>query len=562
MEAAAELALTSFNLTASANFAKDESVKQIIDAMLISPVAEAATALRNMLTRSPQRFATPQALAALETGWKSSYESADAEMDAIKIEDREALCSGLCRVLAALPADQWTSSLSALAGPTIECLEGATKKADEASKDHENKENGDDIISPMLTRMADEIKLMSVMVRAFQNAAKKSDQTDADPNAPLVAILQKAWPCLTHVAQNHGSNEVISSALSDLLTGAVVVKESGSDHAFFLQLCDMAANIMATVASSTGKEATDATQAPMLHFVQEAIDVHGHIAESDARGTSTTSPSDKNIRIILDRLLVLSFEAVQSAASAIWAPAPEQQQGEEAGEASPPPPVQQPNTTNKSPDDLSAMFSLLTTSLLRCPVLLVNLSVGGATGQVDISPFVGSVQAAAVCTNEKEVDVARRAMMFLKTLVDMKGSSDKGNRTDTAYKLVGDVVDSSISRIRPDLVNAIVAGACGHYPREVLDPAASLLSVLLRTSSPEEAESAATTALEQDVFKLGGDARRALLVVLGKSAQGNADSSTLMDVFETLWNLHQGEDANTFAGGDAVAKFVNKYGQS
>lgn len=547
LEKAAELALTAFNTTASPDYTRNEAVKDLIDEMDVSPVAEAATALRNILTRSPGRFATPEALAALESGWSASYESANSGEENIKVEDREALCSGLCQVLAALPSDQWVSSLSALATPTIQCLEVASKKAEElVGKDAEQ--------FPILDRMADEIKLLSAMVRTFRSAARKSESSDNDPNPALIAILHRAWPCLSHVSEKLGSYAMISRSLSDLLTCCVAVQQSDSEHELFLQVCNMAANIMATVKSSNGESEMHSTQAPMLHFVEEAFDIYGHVGENVARGTNKSTTADLNLHKILDRLLVLSFAAAEEATGTMWASVGEQQQrGEKAGEASPPPsPAARP--VNKSPDELAAMFSLLTVALRRSPALLINLASGKDS-------FSRAVQAGTVAVNEKEVDVSRSALIFLKTLADLKAAAEKDESTGETYKLVGSDIDESIDHIRRSVVNSTVAGACGLYPREVLDPAASLLSVFLQVSSPEEAESAATASLQQGVFKLGDDAKRAVLVVFGKVAQGRGDPSLLMEVFETLWNLHQGEDAHTFAGGDAVAKFVRKYGQ-
>ena len=547
LDKAAELALTAFNTTASPDYSRNEAVKDMIDEMDVSPVAEAATALRNILTRSPGRFATPEALAALESGWIASYESANSGEENIKVEDREALCSGLCRVLAALPSDQWVASLSALATPTIQCLEAASKKAEElVGKDAEQ--------FPLLDRMADEIKLLSVMVRTFRSAAKKSESSDNDPNPALIAILHRAWPCLSQVSEKLGSYAMISRSLSDLLTCSVSVQQSDSEHELFLQVCNMAANIMAAVKTSNGESEKHSTQAPMLHFVEEAFDIYGHVGETVARGTSKSTTADLNLHKILDRLLVLSFAAVEEAAGTMWASDGEQQQrGEKAGEASPPPsPPARP--VNKSPDELAAMFSLLTVALRRSPALLINLSSGKDF-------FSRAVQAGTVAMNEKEVDASRSALIFLKTLADLKAAAERDESSGATYKLIGSDIDESIDHIRHSVVNSTVAGACGLYPREVLDPAASLLSLFLQVASPEEAESVATASLQQGVFKLGDDAKRAVLVVLGKVAQGRGDPSLLMEVFETLWNLHQGEDAHTFAGGDAVAKFVRKYGQ-
>jgi hypothetical protein len=64
LDIAADLALSSFKI-ASTSYQDDDVARQLVNEMTVSPLAEAAMALRNILSRSPAHFATPQALAAL-----------------------------------------------------------------------------------------------------------------------------------------------------------------------------------------------------------------------------------------------------------------------------------------------------------------------------------------------------------------------------------------------------------------------------------------------------------------------------------------------------------------
>ena len=530
LEAASDLALKAFQHCTSPIFTQDAATDELTKEMSVYPVAEAATALRNILSRSPKFFANPEALSALESGWMSAYASTSAEDGSIAIANRLALCSGLCRVVAALPPDQWTSSLSHLASPTIVCLEAATKQVDALSSNESLTTQKGQI----LVRMADEIKLLAVMTRTFNNLAAKSDEVDTC--APLNAILRKAWPCLLHVAQHHSSYDIISRSLSDLLTAAVAIKiRVKDDITQFRSISEMAASIMAAVKVG----GNDATQAALLQFVQEAVDGYGYMGEIHARGAGAASELDEGIRQILDQLLMLSFQAVQSTSSGMWSQVLEQQKGDHSSERSPQRAVAAQAVSNASPDELAAMFGLLTTCLHRCPLLLFGLGD-------DSSCLRQAVGASVLAMNEKEVDVARGAMMFLKTLADAAANDDK------EMPVMRDV----IAEVRPRAVLSAIAGSCGIYPREVLDPAASLTHSLLRQATPDEAESVATAALIQEVFQLGDEARTAVLVVLGRAAQNTASPTKLMEVFGSVWSLHQVDDANAIAGGDAVKLFV------
>ena len=67
----------------------------------------------------PQQLVASTALSALATGWESLY-STPAAMRNIGIDDKKALCGVVSRVLAVLPTEQWSTSLSILANSSVQ----------------------------------------------------------------------------------------------------------------------------------------------------------------------------------------------------------------------------------------------------------------------------------------------------------------------------------------------------------------------------------------------------------------------------------------------------------
>jgi len=573
LDKAAELSLSSFNLAFSSFL--DETSSSFIQEMSISPFAEAATALRNILSRCPAHFAKPQALSVLGSGWERLY-SNEGSNERINIEDREAICSGICRVLAALPPDQWATSLSALARPTIECLEIVTKKADDslaATKKATCSSDDFGTLMSVLTRMANEIRLLCTITRSFNLAtmkqrdamasgSKTSTDSVKDPENPLFGMFRRIWPCMSHIAQKFSSYEKITNVLGDFLTDAVSIKgNDGSAMSLLKELSDMSITIMGVAANGDEISAV----VPMLGFVREAVDIYGHLADSDvadkASGVTSTTPTASEARQIVEQLLSLGFGALQFSINKANNAGREQGRGQEPTESGP---EQQTRVQNRSPDALSGMFSLLTICVERCAILLIQLPSNPGNDREGEGLFTLSVETAASCIHEKEVDVARSSMIFLKTVIDLKGSLSQdttGSESNvTRARLIVPVMDSAIQRVREDVFMCLITGACGVFPREVLDPAASVLFSLLRILSAEDAEALSAAALNQKQFLLGQEAQLVVLTVLGRCSKGTVAPSVLMDCFADLWQMHQGDDAGAIAGGDVIMDFARKYG--
>ena len=112
--------------------------------------------------------------------------------------------------------------------------------------------------------------------------------------------------------------------------------------------------------------------------------------------------------------------------------------------------------------------------------------------------------------------------------------------------------------IQGGLITSLISGAFGSFPREILDPAANLLYVVLQQTPPDVAEAASNSALGSVTFLLGDSARVATLAALGKCMKGTQPVSFLMDLFEELWRMH--DTGGSIASGDAVIQFTKKFG--
>ena len=233
--------------------------------------------------------------------------------------------------------------------------------------------------------------------------------------------------------------QVISTALGNFLSVTVAIQEgNGATLPLFKDARDMFASIILAVHKIDER----ASHAPILQFVNEAIDVYGHLAEVDVCSVLAeappSTPRNGEIRQILESLLMLSFEAVRGDAGCLWSHGMEQGRGEQPFEASP---KLEPKGEVKSPDEVSAMFSILAICTERCPSLLVQLSIRSGSDQEEHGFFIRSVAAAALSLNEKEADVARGGMLFLKSLVSRHYSTagkitNVGDYNDTKQKLL------------------------------------------------------------------------------------------------------------------------------
>jgi len=554
LEASAALALTSFNRATMSFIEASEKINEI----MLSPFSEAATALRNILIRSPQHFATPEALSALENGWKLVYTTPEA-MRNIGIDDKKALCGGISKVLAVLPSEQWPASLSVLASPTMQCIKTVTNIADGSILGNSDNQEATEIIG----RMSEEICVLATILRTFYYATLKkikAGDVAKDSGNPILAVLRSVWPCLTHIAQKYSSYENVSFALGEFLSAIVSIENNANGRVLLKDISDMAVLVM-NIATQRNKPAS---LVPMMDFVSCAVSVYGHIANIDASsigiGIHAPNVENKEVQDIIVHLIHRCFEISQPAL------APKNEQGRD----------QIPVETNPSADAIrdrkyskavAGLFSVCSSCVKTCPMLFITLK-GQHCIREDDGIFSRSVETAVVWICYKEVNVSRSSMLFLNQVFQLstKGGDSHGSAANASGIHAQDntitaKVDQLTALVRGGLISTLIYGACGIFLREALDPAANLLYSVLRSTPSEEAGRSAIVVVQRESFVLGDQARNATIIALGKCAQGRAPMSLLMDLFEDLWEIHQNDDTGgAVAGSDVVVQFARKYG--
>jgi len=135
---------------------------------------------------------------------------ASNQAGAVTIDAREALCGGICNVLVTLPRSQQQKPFQVLFIPTLECLRTMTKMADECSATLQG--SGESRLDSVLSRVADEIKILSVMTETYHKvASNSSDMQESQGEEPFLSVLRQAWPSISHAAEAFNKNEVSSS---------------------------------------------------------------------------------------------------------------------------------------------------------------------------------------------------------------------------------------------------------------------------------------------------------------------------------------------------------------
>lgn len=540
LEASAALALTSFNKATSTFIETTDNFKEIV----LSPFTEAANALRNILNRSPQHFATPEALLALENGWKSVYSTPEA-MRNIGIDDKKALCGGISKVLAVLPPEKWSTSLSILANPTIQCIKTITNIVDGQILGNGGHENVTEVISTM----SEEICVLATILRTFYYAILKkikASDVNKDSEGPILTVLRNVWPLLTHIAQKYSSNEHVSFALGEFLLAIVSIEDNTSSRVLLKDICEMAILVMSIVTQSNKPTGL----VPMMDFVVGAVSAFGHVADIDASsiaiGNHAHTLDNKEVQGIIVHLIHRCFEITQPAL------APKCEQGKDQ------------ISVEKVPcsEAVAGLFSVCISCVQKCPMLFVSLKGQHCVREED-GIFSQSVGTAIAWISDNEVNVSRSSMLFLNEvfLLSTKKGESNGKTTIAAMSGIHAKVDQLTAFVRGGLISTLIYGACGIFPLEVLDPAANLLYSVLRSTPSDEAGRSAIAAVQRESFVLGDQARNATIITLGKCAQGRASMPLLMNLFEDLWQIHQNDNTGgTVAGSDVVVQFAEKYG--
>jgi hypothetical protein len=546
IDIAAELCLSAM---AASLVLTEEAAQKLMQEMSVSPFSEAALALHYLLTEQPGHFMTEQALKALGIAWEACY-MASNQAGAVTIEAREALCDGLCHVLATLPRNQQGKPFQVLFIPTLECLRTMTKLADECNA---NSQGNDKKLDSILVRVSDEIRILSVMAETYQKVTLRSSvpvaSDESQGEEPFLSVLRKAWPSVSHVAESFNKNERVSLALRKFLIGCLPHDlQRGEAMSLLKELCSLSESIL------TNSNGSKVALWPVAEFVTELINTYGRVVEQHAIdivfSSRDANASDDETGKLLEGLVMSLVEASRSRLGLVWI-GKHQGQGEEPCESQTAP---QPEP-EKSPsiEGLSVIFSVLTACVRECPTFLVHLRVSpGGTGHQDTLLIGRAVDAACAALIETDVETVASAIIFLDSAIKLSVS--------LSSELIKETMTKALSRDRKGMIMAVVDGICGSYHHSLLAPSADLLYTAVRSFPPAEMHICLLPAVQQARFRLGERAQRVALQILDGCSQGIIPLSTLKELVDDVWDLHQVDDVEAIADSDIVARFAaDKY---
>ncbi len=301
----------------------------------------------------------------------------------ISMDDKKSLCTGITRVLAVLPTQQWLNSLLSLTNPTIECIESTSKVA--ASINVKDVENENKIL--VLDRLGEEICILAIAIRTFNIATGKENKDDNSAENPILSVLQRVWPSLTLIASSLCYHHKICASLCELLLVAVSLSENLQNIHLLKNVYEISGTMMASVSKLNRSRELE----PIMELVAEIINAFGSTADNrdHTSGMEVTSEDSGEITDIIEQLINRSFIVVNSISS------------------------------DAQLDILPSLFSLCTYSIQKCPVLFMSLNnemIGHTNGEL----FVSSISVAVSSIDQKHVDACRSAMLYLKEVVSLR----------------------------------------------------------------------------------------------------------------------------------------------
>jgi len=558
LEVATELAMSTFNLSAS-DFPDNSTCSIMMRETSVSPFSEAALTLRELLSHSPQQFLSISAIAALGAGWEASY-AASNRSKTVTITDRIALCVGICHVLAALPANQRIRSFHALALPSLDCFEKMANLANNAIVANATK----DTVIPILSRIADEIQVLTIMSRTFTNACSTHDVLSMDTGCgtssdkhqaiaqPLLIIVKKIWPAITHVAKNYSEDEKINTSLGAFLTEFLPPKcDTNSNFSLLKELCSIAFAMMENDNGGT------AQFRPIFEFLTAIIKVYGEGLESKVQQVHNgarpiVADNEQELALQVKNIMMTSIKAVKSAMNAKLAIPKEQGQGQQPFESKR---DQESKSEVNSIEAFAGLFMLFTMCLEKCPVFFFQLpATQESTQDADGLLYNRAVDSAISSLIGTDLQTSKAAMDFLESLVKLINSHNDEVRQ---------IVSEAFQRIRGNLLTMLLLGSFGKISYSAIKDVSLLLHSLLRSGACSSSESRLIliSALTHKYFRLGKIAGNIMLNILERAARNEITSTILTSVLEEIWELHQIDDTHFLENSDVVARFVTRYSQ-
>jgi len=546
LDVAFELSVSTINMSGTA-FSDQEPASEMLKEMAVTPFSEAAKATRILLTRSPLHFTSQHKITLLGSAWETSYIASNRGM--LKIEDREDICKGICSVVASLPVSKQEISYHAFAIPIVECLNTMTKQADTARQYEIAK------LASVMPRLADELRLLSTMVKSFSVALDKvNTKSEVNKSIPIsceiqpsIGLLAKLWPCLSHIASNYSLDKHISESLGFFLVNCVPLRLENSYAIGLLRELFMLASSM-ILDSANNKSPLPA----VYDFVERIIDLHGSKIEIASQvmveGTATlTSNAYCEVCKKLENLILSSILSIKNSLGSAWSCDKEQGQGQPAFESKSKVILDERPTAT---DTLAAIFTVLSIAAVNCPIFLIHLPATIGGDRENNRLISRAIKSSVIVLVEPDFELARTAILFLVSVIELMASTESSSLRTT--------IENIVSSARATIVTILIAGICGGLHATLLDPAATLLYKILRTSPSQEVRTFYEVALQQEHFKLGDAARVVLAEYFSRCCTGELSDTSLMTFAEDIWDLHQYDEGRSLASSDRVAAFIEK----
>ena len=516
----------------------------------------------------------------MTAGWEASY-TATNRVGILTVDDRKALCIGLCHVLAALPDNQRGKSLLALAMPTLDCLDTMTQHATKAQRTERKQD-----LDIVLDRISSEIVVITTMARAFTDAFSDNDTSMgsgcriSDGRAvivePALALIKRAWTSIAKAANTFNFhnvsiytvdavsvifyhlftntfimttsyNQSISEALGYFLTQCLP-PECNDDFSvsFIKELCAIAASMVESISDKRFNAK------PVLDFLQNFVRVYGDAIDKDVRGSlegrAAPSSAERGMEVgkCLETLLLATIAAVDNMLGTTWTSSQRQKRGQPPFESKA---EQVEDTRLTSNFALPGVFSLLRTCAEHCPVFLLHLPASAGLDRREDLLLRRAVESAVTSLVEPDEATSESAMEFIEAIIALTNSS-----TDN----VRQIAEDTLSRLRPSILSTLVIGACGNLNAATLDCASRVLLKALAMSRLTEAElqSVLSQALSTDHFQLGTAARNVTFTVLLKGCRNELPEDALFSEFlSDVWTLHQVDSLEALEESDCVQRF-------
>lgn len=307
-----------------------------------------------------------------------------------------------------------------------------------------------------------------------------------------------------------------------------------TDIALLRELCSIASSILKVSNTST------ASLDIIFGFIDLFIESYGNYVEA-----ATIGATNADVGRLLEDIVMQTVDSVQDSLGNTWSKPSEQENGQAAFESR-----QAPKQKQKPTDCLAGVLGMLELGLRHCPNFLLRIT--GSKDSNDQILYLATVAATASLQDEKP-EVIRSSVLFLKTLVECRSSSNPDLQAFVTQLLL---------RARPDIIHHLILGVDGKYEYSILPDVAALMSTILSGVSVSEAEPQLVSSLDRH-FLLGDAAKNLVLSFLLGHCEVPMDPimalSSLTNFLQEVWRMHQVEDAEALPGSDEVARFLQRF---